>query len=113
MGMIKDGRSQRWSLADSLGADAANGKKAAHEGHNGEPKGLRQGYGRIGIPGAAQRAAVRCRPGIVTNAGAWNGPGSALQHFVLQRARDTGLAQFSRKPRATVEGVIHSQYSLL
>ena len=28
------------------------------------------------IPGAAQRAAVRCRPGIVTTASAWDGPGS-------------------------------------
>jgi hypothetical protein len=28
--MIKDGRSQRWSLADNLWANAANGKKAAH-----------------------------------------------------------------------------------
>jgi hypothetical protein len=46
MGMIKDGRSQRWSLADNPRADAANGKKAAHGGHNGEPKGLRQGQGR-------------------------------------------------------------------
>jgi hypothetical protein len=40
MGMIKDGRSQRWSLADNLGADAANGKKAEDEGYKGESKGM-------------------------------------------------------------------------
>jgi len=36
-----------------------------------------------------QRVAVRCRPGTVTGSGVWNGPGSALQRFTLQRVRDT------------------------
>src|ERR1700749_3107646 len=47
MGMIKDGRSQRWSLADNLRADAANGKKAAHGGDKWGPNALRQGHGHV------------------------------------------------------------------
>jgi hypothetical protein len=47
-------------------------------------------------PDAAQRAAlrgvVRCRAGAVTERGVWYGPGSAKQHFVLHRARDTEAA---------------------
>ena len=99
MGMIKDGRSQRWSLADNLGADAANGKKAAHDGHNGEPKGLRQGYGRIGYPGrgAPRSGALQTRD----RHECWRLERSRLsgaplrKSFALHRSRDTGLAQFS------------------
>ena len=44
-------------------------------------------------PDAAQRAVlhgvVRCRAGAVTNAGVSRGPGSAKQHCVLHRARET------------------------
>jgi len=32
---------------------------------------------------------MRCRPGIVTSAGACGDPGSAVQHFVLHRIRET------------------------
>src|ERR1700754_610054 len=41
----------------------------------------------------ALRGAVRCRAGAVTDAGAWDGPGSAKHHAAksgaLHRARDT------------------------
>ncbi|ABD89697.1 hypothetical protein RPC_4172 [Rhodopseudomonas palustris BisB18] len=50
-------------------------------------------------PDAAHRAAlygvVRCRAGAVTERGPRSGPGSAEQHFVLHRARDTMPNSFS------------------
>ncbi len=41
------------------------------------------------IPGAPQHEVVRCRPGIAKNSSACDGPGSAVHHYVLHRARDT------------------------
>src|SRR4051795_10459961 len=54
------------------------------------------GVGVVGIihlrsrsPDAAQRVAVRCRAGAVTNAGAWYDPGSAEQRQeALHRVRE-------------------------
>jgi hypothetical protein len=45
------------------------------------------GHAMSRVPGAAQREAVRCRTGTATE----RGPGSAQQHFVLQRIRGTRL----------------------
>jgi hypothetical protein len=40
-------------------------------------------------PDAAQREAVRCRAGAVTNAGVWYGPGSAERHEECRTASGT------------------------
>jgi hypothetical protein len=41
----KDGRSQRWTLANNLAANAADRVKAVHKAHNDELDGNRQGPG--------------------------------------------------------------------
>src|SRR3954447_17476742 len=40
-------------------------------------------------PDAAQREAVRCRAGAVTNSGGWYGPGSAERHEECRTAPGT------------------------
>src|SRR6516225_7094807 len=90
MGMIKDGRSQRWSLADNLWADAANGKKAAHVGHNGERTCHRQGRSLVA---RMERSVIRGESQPRISSG-------LLVH-----------AQFWQGSWATVEAATHSQYS--
>ncbi len=53
------------------------------------------------IPCAAQHVVVRRRPGIVTNAGAFQDPVSAQRHFMPQRARDDGWGTLQPVPHAS------------
>src|SRR5438874_909917 len=50
------------------------------------------------VPGAAQREAMRCRPGTFTTLRVWKGPGSAVQHCVPHRIRDTPLNAENHAP---------------